>query len=106
MKEDKTIGEAVSGAASAAKNVVVSTKDIKLSSIKKLIINVWKLFVLGSGVFGFFGAAYIFNIGYERGSIYDSIATGEFQVLVIIGIIAFIEFRRGLITGFIFKDRS
>lgn len=98
MKNDKTIGDAVSGAASAVKNAVVSTKDIKLSSIKKLIINVWKLALL---VFMFgMVASFISIYNHEHGRNEGLYMSATF------GIVAFIEFYFGIITSFIFKDRS
>lgn len=89
MKDDKTIGDA----ANDVKNAVVSTK---LSSIKKVILIVWKLALLGVMVVNV-------TLFFER---YDSMYAHWSNYLhLVITAVAFIEFFSGIITKFIFKDR-
>jgi hypothetical protein len=84
MKDDKTIGDLAS-----------SVKDIKVSSIKKAIHNIWKLAVFGAMV-GFLGSfLYLFFAGYGD---FD-----ELWLLLGLGLIAAFEFFTGKLTAFIFR---
>jgi hypothetical protein len=86
MKDDKTIGEALS-----------SVKDIKVSSIRKLIHNIWKLAVFAAMCF-FFVAAGMLTL--HRGFHFD-----DFFVCLFFGSVAAFDFFTGKLTAFIFKDR-
>jgi hypothetical protein len=84
MKDDKTIGDLAS-----------SVKDIKVSSIKKAIHNIWKLAVFGAMVFFLGTFLYLFFAG-----------SGHFDELCILlglGLIAAFEFFTGKLTAFIFR---
>jgi hypothetical protein len=84
MKDDKTIGDLAS-----------SVKDIKVSSIKKAIHNIWKLAVFGALV-GFLGAfLYGFFAGYRH---LDGV-----WIFLGLGLTAAFEFFTGKLTAFIFR---
>ncbi len=87
MKDDKTIGD-----------VANSVKDIKVSSIKKIIHNIWKLAVFGAmvGMLGMF----CFGLAYGYGHLNDT------WLGLVLGLIAAFEFFTGKLTSFIFEDRS
>jgi uncharacterized membrane protein len=86
MKDDKTIGDVAS-----------SVKDIKVSSIKKVIHNIWKFAVFGFMCFCLFGS--ILVLVNER-------PKENFFIVFGAGLVAAFEFFTGKLTAFIFKERT
>ena len=88
MKDDKTIGDLAS-----------SVKDIKVSSIKTVIHNIWRLavFVAMLGMLGMFVASLLDD--YPR-------HLDDGLIGLALGLIAAFEFFTGKLTAFIFKERT
>ncbi len=88
MKDNKTIGDVAS-----------SVKDIKVSSVKKAIHNIWKL-----AVFGFMLVMLAIFISSLLQN-YPRHLDGGLACLAL-GLVAAFEFFTGKLTAFIFKERT